>query len=94
MYIFLFSNNLINLIHYRVVANQEYNKMSVQSLGIIFGPTLMGNQISNGSNSTPMPSSLSGISYPIPQNDVDDMGYQCKVVETILTNYHAIFVME
>ncbi|RIA82502.1 Rho GTPase activation protein [Glomus cerebriforme] len=80
----------------KVVKNQEYNKMSVQNLGIVFGPTLMGSPNVNGPNSTSIPPSLSGITCPVPQSDgpaLNDMGWQCKVVETILMNYHSIFVM-
>ena len=77
-----------------MVAHQEYNKMSVQNLGIVFGPTLMGSPTVNGPNPTSIPQVISS---PIPQNDgvgLNDMGWQCRVVETILMNYHAIFVME
>jgi hypothetical protein len=68
--------------------------MSVQNLGIVFGPTLMGSPTVNGPNPTFTPQNISS---PIPQNDgvgLNDMGWQCKVVEIILTKYHSIFVME
>jgi hypothetical protein len=69
-----------------VVENQEYNKMNAQNLSIVFGPTLMGDLLVNNPNFTDQS-----------QNDgtgFNDMGLQCKVVETILMSYHSIFVMD
>jgi len=77
-----------------VVENQDYNKMNVQNLGIVFGPTLMGTPVISDPS---IPPSLSGVSGPLSQNDgigLNDMGWQCKVVETILMNYRSIFVMD
>ncbi|GES88458.1 RhoGAP-domain-containing protein [Rhizophagus clarus] len=67
----------------KVVENQEYNKMNAQNLSIVFGPTLMGSPLVNNPDQS--------------QNDgagLNDMGLQCKVVETILLSYRSIFVME
>ncbi|CAG8588169.1 2465_t:CDS:2, partial [Scutellospora calospora] len=87
---------------HKVVQNQEKNKMNVQNLGIVFGPTLMGSPVVTAvSNSAS--SSLSGASLqnsstaPIPyvtsdSGGLNDMAWQCKVVETILENYLNIFV--
>ncbi|CAG8756298.1 15675_t:CDS:10, partial [Dentiscutata erythropus] len=85
---------------HKIVQNQDINKMSVQNLGIVFGPTLMGSPaISNPvslQNSSLQNSSTAPIA-PMPYVASDgggfnDMGWQCKVVEIILENYIAIFV--
>ncbi|CAG8789935.1 3107_t:CDS:2, partial [Gigaspora rosea] len=86
---------LTEVFHCRIVQNQDKNKMSVQNLGIVFGPTLMGSPvvtaISNpvslqNSNTAPTPYVASD------SGGLNDMGWQCKVVEAILENYLAIFV--
>ncbi|CAG8505076.1 27620_t:CDS:10 [Racocetra persica] len=91
---------------HKIVQNQEKNKMSVQNLGIVLGPTLMGSPvvtaISNPVSSSGLSSGLSlqnpnmALSSPLSNvsdgGGLNDMGWQCKVVETILDNYLAIFV--
>ncbi|CAH1765344.1 14943_t:CDS:10, partial [Entrophospora sp. SA101] len=107
----------------KLVANQEYNKMSVKNLAIVFGPTLFGNGGNIGTSNnvgnsvggvqqqnpisesvvqfTPSSQSLLGIAAASQQQSLIDMmlesndtSYQCKVVETILSNYKAIFVQD
>ncbi|KAF9942313.1 hypothetical protein BGZ65_005097, partial [Modicella reniformis] len=59
----------------RVQANQAVNMMGSSNLGLIFGPTLTSTSGGGGDA----------------VNDLADMGMQCKVIETLLTNYVAIF---
>ncbi|KAG9322193.1 hypothetical protein KVV02_007575 [Mortierella alpina] len=62
----------------RVQANQAVNKMGASNLGLIFGPTL---------------TSTSGVAGDA-VSDLADMGLQCRVIETLLNNYGAIFDIE
>ncbi|KAG9288682.1 hypothetical protein G9A89_004301 [Geosiphon pyriformis] len=79
----------------KVVANQKINKMGVQNLAIVFGPTLLRAPLVSPITSVSSTASLN----MMPLNTVDgiglnDMGWQCKVVETILDNYRVIFVQD
>ncbi|CAI2176178.1 15309_t:CDS:10, partial [Funneliformis geosporum] len=69
----------------QVVKNQEYNKMNVQNLGIVFGPTLLGSPVIGGANST------SGVSGSVLlQNDgagLNDMSWQCKLTLELQRNW-------
>ncbi|KAF9349146.1 hypothetical protein BGX34_002013 [Mortierella sp. NVP85] len=60
---------------HRVQENRAVNMMGPSNLGLIFGPTLTSTSGSGGDA----------------VNDLADMGMQCKVVETLLSNYVAIF---
>ncbi|KAF9934392.1 hypothetical protein FBU30_002216 [Linnemannia zychae] len=63
----------------KVQANQEVNKMGASNLGLIFGPTLCST--SGGANGDAV-------------NDLADMGLQCRIVESLLNNYDAIFEID
>ncbi|KAF9906944.1 hypothetical protein EC991_011418 [Linnemannia zychae] len=63
----------------KVQANQEVNKMGASNLGLIFGPTL---------------TSTSGGSIGGDVTDLADMGLQCRIIESLLNNYGAIFDIE
>ncbi|CAG8504023.1 29154_t:CDS:10 [Gigaspora margarita] len=79
---------------HKIVQNQDKNKMNVQNLGIVFGPTLMGSPVVAISNPVSLQNS-STAPTPYAASDsggLNDMGWQCKVVEAILENYIAIFV--
>ncbi|CAG8549725.1 4232_t:CDS:10 [Paraglomus occultum] len=91
----------------KIVANEESNKMGVKNLGIVFGPTLMGSPaIPNPTASTvpmfmgsPASPNLTAATIPmqgitsiaVDNGGLDDMSWQCRVVETILENYKVIF---
>ncbi|CAG8618131.1 12011_t:CDS:10, partial [Dentiscutata heterogama] len=78
---------------HKIVQNQDINKMNVQNLGIVFGPTLMGSPAI--SNPVSLQNSSTAPVAPYVASDgggFNDMGWQCKVVEIILENYIAIFV--
>ncbi|KAI8346268.1 hypothetical protein B0O80DRAFT_247066 [Mortierella sp. GBAus27b] len=63
---------------HRIQSNQALNMMGPSNLGLIFGPTLTSTSGGGGDA----------------VNDLADMGMQCKVIETLLTNYVAIFDLE
>ncbi|KAG0206326.1 hypothetical protein BGX28_002227 [Mortierella sp. GBA30] len=63
----------------RVQANQAVNKMGASNLGLIFGPTLTSTSGGAGGDAV---------------SDLADMGLQCRVIETLLNNYGAIFDIE
>ncbi|KAF9093860.1 hypothetical protein BGX23_002840 [Mortierella sp. AD031] len=61
----------------KVQANQVVNKMGASNLGLIFGPTLT--------------STSGGAAGGDAVTDLADMGLQCRIVESLLNNYGAIF---
>ncbi|CAG8575975.1 4612_t:CDS:10 [Paraglomus brasilianum] len=75
----------------KIVANEESNKMGVKNLGIVFGPTLMGSPAIPNPTASTIP--MQGMASIVVDNGgLDDMSWQCRVVETILENYKVIFV--
>ncbi|KAG0248692.1 hypothetical protein DFQ27_000684 [Actinomortierella ambigua] len=80
----------------KVQINQEVTKMGASNLGLIFGPTLMcssnpaavaqGNGVAGGGGG--------GAGGGDAVENLADMSLQCRVVETILENYAAIFEID
>ena len=65
--------------------------MGVKNLGIVFGPTLMGSPAIPNPTASTIP--MQGMASIVVDNGgLDDMSWQCRVVETILENYKVIFV--
>ncbi|KAG0233867.1 hypothetical protein BGW42_007074 [Actinomortierella wolfii] len=74
----------------RVQANQEVTKMGASNLGLIFGPTLMCSSNPNATANGTVGGAGSGGAV----ENLADMSLQCRVIETILENYAAIFEMD
>ncbi|KAF9978806.1 hypothetical protein BGZ73_000075 [Actinomortierella ambigua] len=77
----------------KVQANREVTKMGASNLGLIFGPTLMcsSNPGAAGANGS---SAGAGSGGGDAVENLADMSLQCRVIETILDNYVAIFEMD
>ncbi|BGO95571.1 hypothetical protein NBRC10512_007828 [Rhodotorula toruloides] len=76
----------------KVAALEHLNQMSVSNLSIVFGPNLLGAPPAHLAGMYPPPGGADGANGATTGGGLQDMQWQCKCIETILSHYQEIFV--